>query len=54
MSPEARASGVVLGMVLPLGLQKPTAFAIKLHIKGNEVKKSKQFDPVKLCKISEL
>lgn len=53
-SPEARASEAVLGLVLPLGLQKPTVFAIQLHIKQNAVKKSKQIEPVKLCKISEL
>lgn len=53
-SPEARAREAVWGLVLPLSLQKPTVFAIQLHIKENAVKKSNQTEPVKLCTISEL
>lgn len=53
-SPEAGASEEVLGLVLPLGYQKPTGFAIQLHIKENAVKKSKENEQIKLCKIGEL
>lgn len=53
-SPEARASEAAVGLMLPLGLQKPTVFAIQLHIKENAVKKSNQSEPRKLSKITEL
>lgn len=51
---EAGASEEVLGVVLPLGYQKPTGFAIQLHIKGNAVKISKENEQIKLCKAGEL
>lgn len=52
--PEAGASEVVLGGVLPLGHQKTTGFAIQLHVKENAVKKSKENEQIKLCKTGEL
>lgn len=53
-SPEAEASEEVQGLVLPLGRQKPTGFAIQQHIKENAVKKSKEDEKIKPCKTGEL
>lgn len=49
-SPEAGASEV-LGLMLPFGYQKPTGFAIQLHIKENAVKKSKENKQIKRVKL---
>lgn len=40
--PEAGASEEVLRLVLPLGYQKPTGFAIQLHRKENAVRNIKE------------